>query len=158
MSAPRALFVITLLTLWIATGVNGAEPSPVSGTFTVEGKPAKLAFLRAVKGEPFDNKPTTVLVFTEKDASKDAKPDFHASFGQFGNSLTITVFDDGTVIGCEVSHTALKHKSFSSSGEMKTEGFKKEGSTIEGKLTTGGEKDVFGQKWEVNLTFKTKAP
>jgi hypothetical protein len=32
------------------------------------------------------------------------------------------------------------------------------GGTISGHLTSGGPGDVRGQKWEVDLTFKTKAP
>ena len=134
-----------------------AEP-PVTGTFTANGKAAKLAFLRAVKGEAFDGKDTTVLVFTEKDASKDEKPDFHASFGKFGNSLTITIFPDGKIIGCEVYHTALAHKNFSSTGNIDTADFKNEGGILQGKIATKGEVEVFGEKWEVNLSFKVKAP
>jgi hypothetical protein len=146
-----------LLSLMILTCAHGAEP-PVSGTFTANSKPAKLAFIRAVKGDDFDGKPTTVLVISEKDASKDAKPAFYASFGKFGDSLTITVFPDGQIIGCEVSHTALTHHSFSSTGNIKTTDFKNEGGVIQGKITTGGEIESLGEKWEVNLTFKVKAP
>ena len=32
--------------------------------------------------EPFDDKPSMDLVFTEKDHSKDKKPDFNAAFEQ----------------------------------------------------------------------------
>lgn len=150
-------FLSTLSSLLIVTCALAADP-PVTGTFTANGKPAKLAFVRAVKGDGFDGKPTTVLVITEKDASKDDKPDFHASFGKFGNSLTITVFPDGQIIGCEVSHTALSHKNFSSVGNIKTADFKMGSGTIECKILTDGEIESLGEKWEVNLTVKTKAP
>jgi hypothetical protein len=144
-------------TLVILASAHGAEP-PFSGTFTVNGKPGNLAFLRVVKGDEFSGQPTTVLVFTEKDASREAKPAFYAGFGKFGNSLTITVMPDGQIIGCEVCHSALPHKTFSSSGTTKMTDFKNEGGTIQGKISTGGEIEALGEKWEVNLTFKTKGP
>jgi len=136
---------------------HAAEP-PVSGKFTVNGKPGNLAFALAVKGDDFDGKPTTVLVFSEKDASKDKKPAFYAGFGKFGNSLTITVTPDGSIIGCEVCHSALANKMFSSSGTTKMTDFKNEGGVIQGKIATEGEIKFFDDKWEVNLTFKVKAP
>jgi hypothetical protein len=36
--------------------------------------------------------------------------------------------------------------------------FKIENSQIQGKISTGGEKETFGQTWEVDLTLNTKAP
>jgi hypothetical protein len=35
--------------------------------------------------------------------------------------------------------------------------FKIENGQIQG-ISTGGQKETFGQTWEVDLTFKTKAP
>src|SRR5262249_13834752 len=54
----------------------------VSGTFKGVGKDAKLAYVSARWGEPFNDKPGITLVFTEKDHSKNPKPDFDASFGK----------------------------------------------------------------------------
>lgn len=79
-------------------------------------------------------------------------------FGKLGNSLTITVTDKGEIVGCQAYHTSFEFKSFSSSGVVKMEDYKSEGGFIQGKLTTGGEVEAFHEKWEVNVTFKVKAP
>src|SRR5262245_55885281 len=81
-----------------------ADP-PVSGTFTGDGKEAKLMFVSAHKGEPLSDKPTVRLLFTEKDHSKEPKPHIRAGFGYFGSALIITVHPDGSIVGCEVAHT-----------------------------------------------------
>ena len=152
-SSPFAI----LWLLFLLSSAIAADP-PVTGTFTVNGKAAKLAFLRAVKGEPFDNQATTVLVITEKDTSKAAKPDFDAGFGKYGNSLTITILPDGKIIGCQVSHTAFSNKGFSSSGSIDMKDFKNDGGMLQGKIMTDGVAKVFDETWEVNLSFKVKAP
>jgi hypothetical protein len=36
--------------------------------------------------------------------------------------------------------------------------FKSERGQISGKIATEGKAEAFGETWEVNLTFKTKAP
>jgi hypothetical protein len=36
--------------------------------------------------------------------------------------------------------------------------FRNESGQISGKIATDGKAEAFGQTWEVNLTFKTKAP
>ena len=41
---------------------------------------------------------------------------------------------------------------------MKMSDFKLEKGKIQGKLSTGGEKDAFGDKWEVDIKFEAKAP
>src|SRR5881227_345175 len=53
------------------------KPS-VTGVFKGNGKEAKLAYVSAHWREPFGDKPSMVLAFTEKDHSKDKKPDFNA--------------------------------------------------------------------------------
>jgi hypothetical protein len=107
-----------------------AAGSEIKGTFTGDGKPAKLAYVSAHKGEPFSGKDTIVLVFTEKDHSKDKKPDIKASFGNFGSALILTVDSDGDIVGCEVAHMAHAQKPFSSIGRIKTSEFKNEGGQI----------------------------
>jgi hypothetical protein len=159
MHLPRPFLLAALWSLLVVNAGFGTEP-PVSGSFTVDGKAAKLAFVRTVKGDEFDGKPTTVVVMTEKDASKNAKPDFDANFGKFGNALIITVLPDGQIIGCQLVHTALKTQSVSTSGNIKSVDFKNEGGVIQGKIVTesGGAIDIFDQKVEVNMSFKAKAP
>ena len=98
------------------------KPS-VTGVFKGNGKEAKLAHMSAHWREPFSNQPSMVLVFTEKDHSKDKKPDFDAGFGKFGSALIISLHEDGDIFGCEVVHTAHKKQGFSSIGQIKTNDF-----------------------------------
>ena len=57
----------------------------VSGIFRGNGKEAKLAYVSAQWREPFNGKPGIMLVFTEKDHSKEKKPDMGAMFGKYGS-------------------------------------------------------------------------
>jgi hypothetical protein len=103
--------------------------------------------------EPFSDKPSMVLVFTEKDHSKDKKPDFNAGFGKFGSALIVSLHEDGDIFGCEVAHSALKHQNFSSIGKINTNDFEYADGQVKGELATDGPADVFGETWEVNLKF-----
>ena len=96
--------LLTVMLTLIATAGRSADEKepPVSGLFKGNGKEAKLAFVTALKGEPSLDKPTTVLVFTEKDHSKEKNPKIFASFGRFGSALIITVNQEGDIIGCQV--------------------------------------------------------
>jgi hypothetical protein len=125
----------------------------VTGEFKGNGKEAKMAYVSAQWREPFGDKPSMVLVFTEKDHSKDKKPDFDAGFGKFGSALVVSLHEDGDIFGCEVAHSALKHKNFSSIGTIKTNEFEYADGKVQGELTTDGPTDVFGETWQVNLKF-----
>jgi hypothetical protein len=125
----------------------------VTGIFKGNGKDAKLAYVSAHWREPFSDKPSMVLVFTEKDHSKDKKPDFNAGFGKFGSALIVSLHEDGNIFGCEVAHSALKHQNFSSIGKINTNDFEYADGQVKGELTTDGPADVFGETWEVNLKF-----
>ncbi len=95
----------------VKKGGPAADVKPtVAGTFKGNGKDAKVAYVSARWGEPFDNKPGIVLVFTEKDHSKDNKPDFNATFGKFGSALVVSAHEDGEIYGCEVTHSAMQKK------------------------------------------------
>jgi len=124
------------------------KPS-VTGVF----KEAKLAYVSAHWREPFGDKPSMVLVFTEKDHSKDKKPDFNAGFGKFGGAVIVSLHEDGDIFGCEVAHSALQHKNFSSIGSIHTNDFTFENGKVEGELTTDGQHDTFGETWEVKIKF-----
>jgi len=128
------------------------KPS-VTGVFKGNGKDAKLAYVSAHWREPFGDKPSIVLVFTEKDHSKDNKPDFNAGFGKFGSALIVSLHEDGDIFGCEVAHSALKHQNFSSIGKINTNDFEYADGQVKGELTTDGSADVFGETWEVNVKF-----
>jgi hypothetical protein len=125
----------------------------VTGVFKGNGKDAKIAFVSAHWREPFNDQPSMVLVFTEKDHSKDKKPDFNAVFGKFGSALIISVHEDGGIFGCQVAHNANEKKGFSSIGSINTSNFKFEDGKVDGELTTNGQVDTFGETWEVNLKF-----
>ena len=125
----------------------------VTGTFKGNGKDAKLAYMSAHWREPFGDKPSMVLVFTEKDHSKDRKPDFNASFGKFSSALIVSLHEDGDIFGCEVAHSALKHQNFSSIGKINTNNFEYADGKVQGELATDGPADVFGETWEVNVKF-----
>ena len=94
------------------------KPS-VTGVFKGNGKDAKLAHVSAHWREPFGDKPSMDLVFTEKDHSKDKKPDFNAAFGKFGSALIISVHEDGEIFGCQVVHSAHQKQGFSSIGSQR---------------------------------------
>src|SRR6476661_5445793 len=128
------------------------KPS-VTGVFKGNGKDAKLAYVSAHWREPFGDMPSIVLVFTEKDHSKDNKPDFNAAFGKFGSALIVSLHEDGDIFGCEVAHTALKHQNFSSIGKINTNDFEYADGQVKGELSTDGAADVFGESWEVNVKF-----
>lgn len=128
------------------------KPS-VTGVFKGNNKDAKLAYVSAHWREPFGDKPSIVLVFTEKDHSKDRKPDFNAGFGKFGSALIVSLHEDGDIFGCEVAHSALKHQNFSSIGKINTNDFEYADGQVKGELSTDGPADVFGETWEVNVKF-----
>ena len=128
------------------------KPS-VTGVFKGNGKDAKIAHVSAHWREPFNDQPGMVLVFTEKDHSKNKKPDFDAAFGKFGSALIISLHEDGGIFGCQVVHSAHEKKGFSSIGQIKTNNFQFADGQVQGELTTDGQDEVFGETWEVNLKF-----
>jgi hypothetical protein len=128
------------------------KPS-VSGTFIGNGKAAKLAFVSALPDEPFDDKPSMVLIFTEKDHSKAKQPKIKASFGDFGSALIVSLHEDGSIFGCQVVHSAHKKSGFSSIGQIRTTAFEVGDGRVEGELATDGEAEFFGDTWSVNLKF-----
>jgi hypothetical protein len=132
----------------------GANVKPtVSGIFKGNGKDAQLAFVSARWGEPFNGKPGIVLVFSEKDHSKDKRPDWNVAFGKFGSGLVIALHEDGSIYSCQVAHSAHKHQGFSSSGNIETTDFTFAAGKVEGEITTNGVHDTFGDTWEVKIKF-----
>lgn len=137
---------------------DAAPKGTVAGKFLGNGKEAKLAFASAHAREPFSDKEAITLVFTEKDHSAAKKPDFYASFGKFGSSLTISIHMDGSIFGCQVAHTGLKKPSFSASGVLKMSDFKIADGIASGSLSTGGPDEFFGDKWDVDIKFTVPVP
>jgi hypothetical protein len=125
----------------------------VSGVFKGNGKEANLAYASAHWREPFSDKTSIELVFTEKDQSKSKKPEMDAMFGKLGSALIISVHEDGSIFGCQVVHSAHQKQGFSSIGNIEMTEFTYSEGKVEGELSTNGEVDTFGEKWEVKLKF-----
>ena len=135
-------------------GGPAANVTPtVSGVFEGNGKEAKLAYVSAHWREPFSDKTGMVLVFTEKDHSKDKKPDTGAMFGKYGSALIISIHEDGAIYGCQVVHSAHQKQGFSSIGSIEATEFTYAAGKVEGELTTHGEKNTFGETWDVKINF-----
>ena len=128
------------------------QPS-ITGLFKGNGKEAKLAYVSARWGEPFDGKPGIVLVFSEKDHSKDKKADWNAGFGKLGSALVISLHEDGSIYSCQVAHSAHKHQGFSSVGNIEANDFTFADGKVEGEITTNGQRETFGDTWEVKIKF-----
>jgi hypothetical protein len=158
MANQRSVIFSVLAVVVLSAAQTGAADSEVSGIFKGNDQPAKLAFVSAHKGTPVAGKETIKLVFTEKDHSKDEGPDLKALFGDYGSALVIGIEPNGKVVTCDVAHEAHKQKPISSPASVKVSEFKNEDGQISGKIATDGKAEAFGQTWEVNLIFKTKAP
>jgi len=153
------LFTFSVLAVVILSAAQtGGADSKVSGIFKGNDHPANLAFVSALKGKPVADKETIKLLFSEKDHSKDEQPDLKALFGTYGSALIIGIEPNGKVVTCDVVHDAHQQKPISSPASVKMSEFRNEGGQISGKIATDGKQEAFGQTWEVNLTFKTKAP
>lgn len=136
------------------SGGQAANVKPtVTGAFNGNGKDAKVNYVSARWTEPFSGETGILLVFTEKDHSKEKKPDNGAMFGKYGNALIISLHEDGSIYSCQVVHNAMKNKGFSSSGSIEATPFTYENGKVEGEITTNGDVDTFGEKWAVKLNF-----
>jgi hypothetical protein len=158
MSIQRLIVFSVLVLVVVSAARAGTAGSDVNGIFKGNDQPATLAFASAHKGEPIAGKETIKLVFTEKDHSQDAQPGLKALFGDYGGALIVGVQLDGKIVTCDVVHEAHKQKPISSPTSAKMSEFKNEGGQISGRIATDGKQEAFGQTWEINLTFKTKAP
>ena len=152
------MVIFSVLVVVLSRAQAGTADSEVSGIFKGNDRPAKLSFVSAQKGTPVGGKETIKLVFTEKDHSRDERPDLKALFGDYGSVLLIGIQPDGKVLTCDVAHEALKQKPSSSPASVKMSEFKNLGGQISGKIATDGKAEAFGQTREVNLTFSAKAP
>jgi hypothetical protein len=143
--------VPALAAFLMAASVASAADPAVTGTFMGNGKDGKLAFALAKKSEPFSGKETVEVTLTEKDTGGNP---FKAMFGDFGSALILKIDSEGSIIGCQVVHSAHQKQGFSSLGRIKTENYKLDQGVLSAKVTTGGEIDTFGEKWAVDLNLK----
>src|SRR6516165_711496 len=115
---------------------NARADTSVSGTYLINGKPVQLKYAKAIKGEPFDNKDTTLVVLSEKDVSKSKKPDNDAMFGKLGGALILTITSDGELVGTQVVKDKVQ---FSASGNVKLSDYKAEAGKLTGQVATDGQ-------------------
>jgi hypothetical protein len=163
LSLTRAV-LFTAAAAW-ATSVSKAqaplEPpvkATVTGKFSGNGKAAAIKFVTVYEREAFSGKDAIQLIFSEKDPAGSKRPAMDAMFGKLGSSITLSVHHDGNIFGCEVSHSAHTKRGFSSIGVIKMQDFKLAGGNVSGRVSTGGETDSFGEKWDVDLTFAAPLP
>ena len=140
---------------------NALWAAPVEGTYSANGRDGKLVHAFAKKGEPFSGKPVTLLIFSEQDASKDPRPDFHAQMGAFGDAVVVHLMKDGndwSVIGSEFAHTALKHSGVSGTGILNVKDVTVANGEISGHVMTHEKADLFDEPLVVDLRFHVKLP
>ncbi|MGA0603733.1 hypothetical protein ACO2Q3_23705 [Caulobacter sp. KR2-114] len=139
---------------------SAAASPPIEGTFYGNGKPGSLNFVGAYADDPFDGKPVTAVVLSSQDQAGHAKPVFDAVFGKLGDAIVAKIEPDGSLIGVDVVNSGLQSPSgsISLSGVVTLKDYHAEGGQISGRLTTGGDVDVFGQKLQIDVSFRTKAP
>ena len=116
MTIRTLLAAVACLGLAAATPAEDKKDAPVAGTFTGNGKEAKLAFASSQKSD--FGKDNVVLIFTEKDHSKAKDPRSAAMFNDCGSALIITVTPEGKVVGCQVCHEAHKKSGFNDIGTL----------------------------------------
>lgn len=155
-----ALAAVAVLVLVVMLPPAASAEGTVSGVYTGNGKAAALTQVTAHKGDPEFGKPVTVLVFTTKDQAGDPKAAFNALFNKYGDAIVAKVFAEGDVYSVDLVHSSLDAPggSIQVFGVFKMKDFKAAGGEVSGQLTSGGVRNSRDQKWEVELTFKTKAP
>lgn len=149
---------VSALIVCMSHAQTATDKPVVQGKFLGDGKDGKIQHLIVQTRESFNDQASIRLVFTEKDPSSSKKPDFDAGFKKLGSALILSVFKDGGIFGCEVAHTSHEKSPFSALGEIKMIEFKVTDTMVSGHVSTGGELDAFGQKWNVDLTFSAPLP
>ena len=121
------------------------KPS-VTGVFKGNGKDAKLAHVSAHWREPFGDKPSIVLVFTEKDHSKDKKPDFNAGVRQVRQRIDRLAPRRRRHLWLRGgAQRASEHKTSARSARSRRTTSSIADGKVKGELTTDGQADMFGE-------------
>jgi len=129
-SSPRSLARFTVLMVFLGALFSNAGAqanTSITGTYLIDGKPVQLKFAKAVKGEAFAGKDTTLVVLSEKDGSKSKKPDNDAMFGKLGGALVLTITSDGELVGTQVVKGKVQ---FSASGNTTLSDYKVDGGNV----------------------------
>ena len=132
-------------------------PPTVTGIFTGNGTKRKaLAFVSAHWQEPFSGKNGIALVFTEKDHSKEKKPDTPAMFGRFGrsSSRSMKMADLWFAGWCTARQ---RTRGFSSVGNIEATEFTYADGKVEGEISTNGPVETLATSGEVKIKFVRSA-
>lgn len=159
MQYSRRVFAASLGAFALLSSHARAETA-ISGAYTVNGKAATLTQVTAHKGDPVFDKPVTEIVFTAKDQKGDPKAAFNAVFNKYGDAIVVKVAANGDIVGADLAHSGWSRQGMpvSTSGTLKIVDFSTAGGEISGRLTSSGVKTFFDDKFEVDITFKVKAP
>lgn len=146
------------LVLWLPGGAFAQNR--LAGVYKGNGTPAALTQVVAYKGEPESGQPVTVLVVSAESQAGSSKPAFDALFNKFGDALIVKIDPDGKARSLDLVHSKLESPggSIQVVGVLKMTDFKMAGGKISGHLTSGGQRNVRDQTWEVDLTFETMTP
>jgi hypothetical protein len=162
MSLPKSLrFVrisrgtMLLLAFALFSMVCARADSPVTGTYQINGKQVQLKYAKAIKGEAFDDKETTLVILSEKDPSKSKSLEDDAMFGRLGGALSLKITSDGQLIGTQVVKDKVQ---FSASGNITLSDYKAEAGKVSGKVATDGQQEFFETKWQIDLNFSVAGP
>jgi len=157
-SSPQLLTRFTELTVLLGALfliVSAQADTSISGSYLIDGKPVQLKYAKAIKGEAFAGKDTTLVVLSEKDASKSKKPDIDAMFGKLGGALVLTITSDGELVGTQVVKDKVQ---FSAAGNIKLSDYKSDGGKISGKVATDGQQKFFENTWQIEVAFSVAGP
>ncbi|MEZ5460670.1 hypothetical protein [Dokdonella sp.] len=149
--------ILTALLIFAATDAFAA----VEGHYRANGTDAPPKYALAKWGDPYMDKPTTKVILSEKDASKESSPDFSAQMGDLGSAIVITLVasDDGyDVIGAEFAHPALKRSGVSSIGILEARDVVVANGTISGQIVSVADASIFDEPVEIDLKFSAKSP
>ena len=146
---------MVLLAFALFSMVCARADSPITGTYQINGKPVQLKYAKAIKGETFDDKETTLVILTEKDPSKSKSLEDDTMFGRLGGGLILKITSDGQLIGTQVVKDKVQ---FSTSGNLTLSDYKAEAGKVSGKVATEGQQEFFETKWQIDLNFSVAGP
>jgi hypothetical protein len=157
----RSLALLCVCTLFALPAIAVGAGAGADGTYAANGKAAELTHVMAVKGHPFGDKPTTKLVFSEKDASGDKSPAFNAANGAFGAALVVTLVQNANgwkVIGSQFAHPALQHSGGGGIGIVEAIGVKLANGELGGRIASVPDADLFHEPLSIDVTFSVAQP
>ena len=159
-AAPAALILVLASVpgthAFAADSVEGVE-----GVYRADGELADIQHVISHRGAPFGGSATTVLIFSNKDASKDDQPENHAGKGVFGDTVVVTLAraENGyEAIGSVFVHSKLKHPGISGTGLLHIENMSVKGNMLSGRIYTDPNGDLFSEPIQVNLNFHGVQP